>query len=135
MKKLAVILLIFCCYSLFAVTKQRIISWRGKEMGAESRPKWLTSYIEKNNEKEIRKKFEVEKNELIFFESADDYVLENARYTAEMLCRKKILDYKNKLKNKTDKTIRISGMQLLTEYWEQYEDKSYRVYIFYVISI
>jgi hypothetical protein len=135
MKKFISILLIFFCCSLFAFAKQKVISWKGKEMGAESSPKWLLSYIEKNNEKEIRKKFEIEKNELIFFETADDFVLENAKYTAEMLCRKKILDYKNELRNKSDKTLRISGMQLLTEYWEQYEDKSYRVYVFYVISI
>lgn len=50
-----------CFFTLGSVCFSEIISWKGMEFGLDSCPVWLEKYLEKKNEKPLRKKFGIEK--------------------------------------------------------------------------
>ena len=130
-KKLIFCLLPFFCF--FAASE--IISWKGMEMGMEKSPSWLTLYLKNKDETKLRKKFELDENENIFYASSESESLENARYAAEMQCRKKMLDFRRKAKNADGKVQQVSGMEQLTEYWERDSEGIYKIYVFYTMQL
>ena len=102
------------------------------EMGAEKSPSWLTRYVNKKDETYLRKKFDIDEDEIIFCASSESENLESARYIAEMKCRREMLDYRKKNK-KEMLGQRVSGMEPLTEYWEHNSDGIYTIYVFYTM--
>lgn len=70
---------------------------------------------------------------MIFYAISEDLSLENAKYTAEMDCRKKVLEYL-KESNKNRDVINVSGMERVTDYWEKDSDGTYKFYVFYTIA-
>ena len=105
------------------------------EMGMEKSPSWLTLYLKNKDETKLRKKFELDENENIFYASSESESLENARYAAEMQCRKKMLDFRRKAKNADGKVQQVSGMEQLTEYWERDSEGIYKIYVFYTMQL
>ena len=130
MKKFIFFLTLF---SVSVLVNADVVSWKGKEMGIECSPDWLVSYLEKKDENPMRKKFDIEYNEIIFHSVAADLVLENARYTAELNCIKEMVDYRRKLNASKNKVQKVSGMEALTEYWELDNTGTYTIHVFYTM--
>ncbi len=127
-KKLFLCIISFLCF--FATSE--IVSWKGMELGAEKSPSWLTRYVNKKDETYLRKKFDLDEDEIIFCASSESESLEAARYIAEMKCRREMLDYRQKF-NKEMVGQRVSGMESLTEYWEHNSGGIYTIYVFYTM--
>ena len=130
MKK-RLVFIFFCLIASYLFAER--IDWKGKEMGMKPNPAWLSTYLKKNEEKNIRRKFDIDKNAVIFYAISEDLSLENAKYTAEMDCRKKVLEYL-KESNKNRDVINVSGMERVTDYWEKDSDGTYKFYVFYTIA-
>ncbi len=125
-KKLITSLLFILTFNVFS----EIVAWKGQEHNLSPTPDWLREYIEKENEKKLRKKFHVEKNYLIFYSQMTDLYLENARYAAQIACQNQIRNYLVK-KNPQKKIQGVKGLEEITEFWTKSSDGIYTVYIFY----
>ena len=76
MKNLFLALLFFV---LGSAAFSEIISWKGMEFGLDSCPVWLEKYLDKKNEKPLRRKFGIEKSKTVVVGVASAESLEAAR--------------------------------------------------------
>lgn len=133
MKKILLVSLLFLSFSsAFA----KIVDWKGKEMGAECNPKWLKNYVQKNDEKALRKKFDLEKSDLVIMGYSASTQKENAQYESEAKALLKIQKEVNKnlKEKKNEASIVVLGTEKIFDYWVQNEDGNFHYYCFYSIS-
>ncbi len=127
MKKILVLfLLLLIPYFSFS----EIISWKGMELGLDPYPEYLKKYVEKHDEKAVRKKFDVGKKKLLFYGTGTSSSLEEARTLAGFDCKKKIL--KSKKTGTSDGAVAaVNGLEFVYEYWEEDSESGYKVWQIY----
>lgn len=112
------------------------IDWTGMNLGMDEYPSWLSNFVEKSNDKKLRKKFDLKKDDIVFFgfskNSSKNYSLTNARLNAVTKLKKMISD--NLREKKNIDVILVSGYEELYTYWEEDEDEIFKTYIVYSIS-
>ena len=120
MKKITLSVIVILLVSFHAFSE--IVKWKGMEMGLSRNPKWLSSYISKNNEKALRKKFELDSSEKIILGKGQAAFLETARSASLLDAQKKVSE------------LQASGkirLQFIYEYWEEDDEEGFTVYSIY----
>ena len=97
-----------------------IINWKGMELGIAPNPKWLKSYITKNDEKLLRKKFNITSNEKIIVSSASAKSLETARAGSQIEAQAQVSKLTEKVR-----------LEFIYEYWLEDSEKGFTVYSIY----
>lgn len=111
------------------------VSWAGKEFGKEHSPLWLVRFLKKGDDKLLRKKFGIAKNDFVFVGQGKAETLNDARYLAEADLYKKILaKLKTDGETKNINATKIIGLERLYDYWEKDESGIYSDYVVYTIS-
>lgn len=122
MKKKIVLIQLMLILNFYSFSE--IISWKGMEIGLSPDPKWLKSYLIRKDEKLLRKKFDVEKNQSIICGLGKADFLEEARTISQ-------LDAQRKLEDKIGKKQRNLNFDFLYEYWLEDSESGYTVYSIY----
>ena len=120
MKKQLIFVLLFLSIKFYFFSD--IINWKGMEFGHEKVPKWLKSYITKNDEKIIRKKFDIDNSQNVVVGIGNAETLENARHFSHM-------DAQSKISKKL--TIKKTRFIYIYEYWLEDSEKGFIVYSVY----
>lgn len=120
MKKITLFTIVSFLFSFHVFSE--IIRWKGMEMGLPENPKWLESYILEHNEKPLRKKFSMSKDESIVVGLGSAADLESARSISQLDAQKKAADSQKDKKNR---------LVPVYEYWEEDDEKGFRLYSVY----
>lgn len=114
MKKQLIFVLLFLSIKFYFFSD--IINWKGMEFGHEKVPKWLKAYITKNDEKIIRKKFDIDSTQSVLVGIGNAATLENARHLS-------YIDVQSKIKK--------TRLMFIYEYWLEDSEKGFIVYSVY----
>ena len=94
------------------------------EAGLDPKPNWLQAYLLKNNEKPLRKKFDVDKTEKVIVGIGKAESLETARTASQLDAQKKAAEASN--------TARVR-LQPVYEFWQEDDEEGFTVYSVYVL--
>ena len=120
MKKITVFTIVIFLVSFHSFSE--IISWKGMEMGLPQNPKWLQLYKSSKNEKILRKKFDIDKDEKVLVGIASAPSLEEARLASQLDSEAQAAAIK------TEGKIRLN---FIYEFWEEDDKKGFCVYSIY----
>ena len=120
MKKIFCLLAAALCAQFYLSAE--IVSWKGMELGLSQNPKWIKVYRKKNDERLLRKKFDVLPSEKILVGVGKDFSLEGARQFSQNDALASLL---------ADKNISSTKAAFLGDYWEEDDEKGYVVYSVY----
>ena len=121
MKKQLIFVLLFLSIKFYFFSD--IINWKGMEFGHEKVPKWLKSYTTKNDEKIIRKKFDIDSTQSVLVGIGNAATLENARHLS-------YIDVQSKISKNI--SIKKTRLMFIYEYWLEDSEKGFIVYSVYV---
>ena len=93
------------------------------ELGQAPEPAWLKAYITEKNEKLIRRKFDIRRNQALIVGYGNSSSLDTARTASQ-------IDAQNQLYNNIGKKKSIRFV-FLYEYWFEDSDSGYNVYSIY----
>lgn len=127
MKKLFAMLAVLLVASFCSFAE--IVSWKGMEMGSPQNPKWLKPYLQKKDERALRKKFELSASERIVLGVATDETLEVARTYSQMDAQRQLTEAKTSA-NGPAQTARL---EFVYEFWQEDSEKGYTVYSLYTM--
>ena len=99
------------------------------ELGLDPYPEYLKQYLEENDEKAVRKKFDVGKKKKLFYGIGISSSLEGARTISEFDCKKKIM--KSRKTASSGASAAIHGLEFVYEYWEEDSETGYKVWQIY----
>lgn len=101
-----------------------IVSWKGMEFGLDSCPVWLEKYLEKNNERPLRKKFGIEKSKSVVVGVASGKNLEEARHFSQS-------DALRKYFSSFDETQVAQALVFVYEFWNEDSENGFTVFSVY----
>lgn len=113
------------------------VDWTGKNFGQKSAPSWIVNFVEKKNDKKLRKKFDFSDTDRIFFGSARHTSKEYAKMLAEVDAVRKVkelISMEMKQKDTDIDALNIFGLEQFYYYWEEDGNGLFKIYIFYFIS-
>ena len=120
MKKITLFIIVAFLISFHAFSE--IVKWKGMEMGLPQNPKWLETYILNHNEKLLRKKVGIAKDECVLVGVGCAADLETARSLSQLDGQNKASDLQKDKKNR---------LVPVYEYWEEDDEKGFCVYSVY----
>ena len=116
-----------CFFTLGSVCFSEIISWKGMEFGLDSCPVWLEKYLEKKNEKPLRKKFGIEKSKSVIVGVASGKTLEAARHFSQSDALGKYFSSFDE----ADETKVAQALVFVYEFWSEDSENGFCVYSVY----
>lgn len=134
------ILIALCLLIISQNIFSEVVDWTGMNLGFDEYPSWLSNFVEKSNDKKLRKKFDLKKDDIVFYgfseNSSKTFSLTNARLDGVTKLKKMVSDNLDNKKNLN--VISVSGYEELYTYWEEDDDEdgdeTFRTYIVYSIS-
>ena len=118
-----VLLLSVFTFSSFA----EIVSWKGEEIGTDEIPAWLESYLEDNNLKPLRKKFDIGKRETVIIGIGESDSLEGARQISQIDAQAKLEEISRK------KGLENQRLKFVFEYWYEDDETGFKVFSLYTL--
>lgn len=113
------------------------VDWTGKNFGKEPSPEWLMNFVQKKNDRELRKRFGLKKSDIVYFGFGEKDSEEFSKIQAEIDAASKL---KNMVgdkiglgKNSSD-AVTVLGMSQLYHYWEEDENGIFKTYVLYSVS-
>ena len=114
-----------------------IVDWTGKNFGKEPSPEWLMNFVQKKNDRELRKRFGLKKGDIVYFGFGENDSEEFSKIQAEIDAASKlknIVGEKIGLKENSSDAVTVLGMSQLYHYWEEDENGIFRTYVLYSVS-
>ncbi|MDY2843634.1 MAG: hypothetical protein SOT81_06580, partial [Treponema sp.] len=114
-----------------------IVDWTGKNFGKEPSPEWLMNFVQKKNDRELRKRFGLKKGDIVYFGFGENGSEEFSKIQAEIDAASKlknIVGEKIGLKENSSDAVTVLGMSQLYHYWEEDENGIFRTYVLYSVS-
>jgi len=102
-----------------------IINWKGMEFGKEKEPNWLKAYIQTNDVKKIRKKFDIDSSQRVVVGIGISESLENARNISQIDAQRQFNE--NSKKNNIER----QRLMFIYEYWIEDSINGFVVYSIY----
>ena len=93
------------------------------EVGTNPYPQWLQNYIDKKNEKLLRKKFDIEKSKNIIIGIGKSDDITKARYFSQIDAQQIFSQHAEKEKK--------SHLEFIYEYWMEDDETGFLVYSIY----
>ena len=114
-----------------------IVDWTGKNFGKEPSPEWLMNFVQKKNDRELRKRFGLKKGDIVYFGFGENDSEEFSKIQAEIDAASKlknIVGEKIGLKENSSDAVTVLGMSQLYHYWEEDENGIFRTCVLYSVS-
>lgn len=113
------------------------VDWTGKNFGKEPSPEWLMNFVQKKNDRELRKRFGLKKGDIVYFGFGENDSEEFSKIQAEIDAVSKLKNMigdKIGVKKNSSDAIAVLGMSQLYHYWEEDENGIFRTYVLYSVS-
>ena len=127
MKKTAIAFLIALLASFCSFAE--IVSWKGMEVDLPQNPKWLKAYLQKKDERPLRKKFDLSDSERVVLGVGTDDSLESARTNSQMDAKRQLAN----AKTSADDPAKSARLEFVYEFWLEDSEKGYTVYSLYTM--
>lgn len=114
-----------------------IVDWTGRNFGKEPSPEWLMNFVQKKNDRELRKRFGLKKGDIVYFGFGENDSEEFSKIQAEIDAASKLknmIGEKIGLKENSSGAVTVLGMSQLYHYWEEDEKGIFRTYVLYSVS-
>ncbi len=127
--------LLFCIEKIFA--DEFITDWKGKNTGSEALPSYVESLFENDNPKKIIKKFNLNKNDLLFYDSETAMGKEIAEGTARLKVKGMAGEAIKKASGEEELVLNVVNLKKVYESWIKIEGDNgsyYKAYSVYKLS-
>ncbi|MEE0886339.1 MAG: hypothetical protein UIB61_05490 [Treponema sp.] len=111
-------------FLLGSIAFSEIVSWKGMEFGLDSCPVWLEKYLDKKNEKPLRRKFGIERSKSVVVGVGSGESLESARSFSQTDAIKK---YFASIKENQV----AQSLCFVYEFWNEDSDSGFTVFSIY----
>ncbi len=137
MNRKKTLLFISVLFLLLPLVFSETVDWTGKNFGKEPSPEWLMNFVQKKNDRELRKRFGLKKGDIVYFGFGEQDSEEFSKVQAEIDALSKIknlIGEKIGLEKNSSNAITVLGMSPLYHYWEEDENGKFKTYVLYSVS-
>lgn len=137
MSRKKTLLFILSFFLFLQVGFSEIVDWTGKNFGKEPSPEWMMNFIQKKNDRELRKRFGLKKGDVVYFGFGEQDSEEFSKIQAEIDALSKIKNLigdKIGLKKNSSDAVAVLGTEPLYHYWEEDENGIFKTYVLYSVS-
>lgn len=137
MNRKKTLLFISVLFLLLPLVFSETVDWTGKNFGKEPSPEWLMNFVQKKNDRELRKRFGLKKGDIVYFGFGEQDSEEFSKVQAEidaLLKIKNLIGEKIGLEKNSSNAVTVLGMSPLYHYWEEDENGNFKTYVLYSVS-